>query len=165
MYVAGGNVEAQSPLDSALVPENSTSTAPDEGSSGSNSSSSTKRPGENDAGEYIHQRIYNLCVLLYFTYVKALTNHHVTAPPKKKRKTSNAEKAMDKAFSTFMKYQRESEERFQQLREEQWKNEKEIEERRRREDKEHELRIIQMLGQGFNNYNYSTPPHQYDFDY
>lgn len=68
---------------------------------------------------------------------------------------------MDKAMETFIKYQRESEERFMKAEEERWKNEMAYEEKRRKEDREHEMRIMQILVQmqhypipGATNYEY-----------
>lgn len=54
-----------------------------------------------------------------------------------------AEKAIENAMSSFIKYQQEAEERFFTFEEEQLKRENEL----RREEREHELRLFQMLGQ------------------
>ena len=75
---------------------------------------------------------------------------------------------MEKTIEAFVKYQREAEERFQRN-EERWKKETELEEKRRREDQEHEMRVMQMLGQMFQgggsyrNYTPNTGP-QYDYE-
>ncbi len=77
---------------------------------------------------------------------------------------------MEKAFSTFIKYQTEAEERFQRSEEERQKKEMELEEKRRQEDREHEVRMMQMLGhmfQGGSSYHTHTPntgPGLYEFD-
>ena len=54
-----------------------------------------------------------------------------------------AEKAIENAMSSFIKYRQEAEERFFTFEEEQLKRENEL----RREEREHELRLFQMLGQ------------------
>ena len=54
---------------------------------------------------------------------------------------------MEKAVATFMKYQGEMEERFQKAEEERWKREAEMEEKRRQDERQHELQLFQMLGQ------------------
>lgn len=70
---------------------------------------------------------------------------HTTATPapKSKRKRSKSS-AMDKAFENFMTFQRESEDKFMKVEEERWKREMEYEDRRR-EDREHEMRMMQMF--------------------
>ena len=52
---------------------------------------------------------------------------------------------MEKVLDSFLKLQRESEERFKQHEEERWKRETELEEKRRKEDREHEMRLMGML--------------------
>ena len=47
-----------------------------------------------------------------------------------------------------MKYQVEADECFQKQEEERWSRQVELEEKRQRENREHELRMIQMLAQG-----------------
>ena len=95
----------------------------------------------------------------------------IANPPSKKRKVekkSRAEKAMEKTVDAFVKYQREAEERFQKSEDERWKKETDLEENRRREDQQHEMRMLQMLGQMFQggsyrNYTPATGP-QYNFE-
>ena len=53
---------------------------------------------------------------------------------------------MERAIESFVKYQSEAEEKFRKW-EERWEKEMEIEEKRRKEDREHEMRLFQMLGQ------------------
>ena len=105
-----------------------------------------------------------------------LINLTATLPPMKKKrkvekdKRSKGEKAMDKAVESFVNYQKDAEERFKKWEDERWKKELELEEKRRREDREHEVTLFQMLGQmlkprdrdSYNN-TYSGPP--YDFEY
>ena len=82
------------------------------------------------------------------------------APPTKKlkkEKKSKVEKAMEKTFDMFMKSQADAEERFQMREDERWK-EMEMEEGQRREDREHQLQMMQML----QSRPYSS---QYGFDY
>ncbi len=65
---------------------------------------------------------------------------------------------MEKAIDSFVKYQIEAEERFQRYEEERWKKEAGFEEKRRREDQEHEMRMIQMLaGQMFRYHSHFHP--------
>ena len=69
-------------------------------------------------------------------------------------------------MDSFMAYQRDADEQFQEHEEECRQKDIELEEKRRREDREHDIRMLHMLGsifQGgsYNNYN----PEQYDFDY
>ena len=69
---------------------------------------------------------------------------------------------MEKAFESFVKYQKEAEERFMQYQQELAKRETDLEDERRRQDKEHELRMLEMMGRMFgerNNYS------QYDTNY
>ena len=94
------------------------------------------------------------------TYMDAHTHTNTPAnPPRKRRKVekkSRAEKAMEKAVESFAKHQREAEERFQKYEEERWTRETELEEKRRREDQEHEIRMVQLLGQMFQGRNYHS---------
>ena len=64
-----------------------------------------------------------------------------------------------------MMYQRDADEQYKKQ-EERWKKDEELEEKRRQEDRQHDMRMMQMLGsilQGssYNSYN----PEQYEFDY
>ena len=52
---------------------------------------------------------------------------------------------MEKTLDSFLKFQRESEERFKRHEEERWKRETELEEKRRKEDREDEMRLMGML--------------------
>ena len=61
-------------------------------------------------------------------------------------KKSKAERAMEKATESFLKYQQAAEERFMKWEEEQWKRESEMEERRRKQEQQHEMRMLEMLG-------------------
>jgi len=58
------------------------------------------------------------------------------------------EKALESFAKSFAKHQREAEERFQKYEEECWTRETELEEKTR-EDQEHEIRMVQLLGQTF----------------
>ena len=92
------------------------------------------------------------------------THTHPATPPTKKRKVqkrSNVERAVEKAMESFMAYQWEAEERYQKNEEERWQKEIELEEKRRREDQEHEMRMMRMLGQLFQGSSYHR---QYEFD-
>ena len=54
---------------------------------------------------------------------------------------------MERAVGSFVKHQNETEDTFRKWEEERWEKEIEFQEKRRREDREHELRLFQMLGQ------------------
>ena len=71
---------------------------------------------------------------------------------------------MEKAVEAFVKHQTEAAERFKKDEEERWKKECELEEKRREEDKQHEIRMMQMLGQMFGSYRHYTEPYD-DSDY
>lgn len=77
-------------------------------------------------------------------------------------KKSKAEKAIESAVEAFAKYQKDAEERFQRYEEERWRKEIELENRRRQEDRNHEIQMMTMLGhmlQGRRNY---SEPHTGD---
>ena len=68
---------------------------------------------------------------------------------------------MESTMSAFIKYQAEAEKR----EEERWRKEMELEETRRREDQQHELRMMQMLGQMLQHRSYPQPnstPYEYN---
>lgn len=101
--------------------------------------------------------------------------HILGAPLTKKlkvEKKSKAEKAIERAVTSFMKYQSEMDERFQKAEEERWKRETELEEKRRKDEREHEIRMLQMLGQMIaprerapDSYRTFPPPHSQAFNY
>ena len=68
-----------------------------------------------------------------------------TPPPRKKQKKSKAEKTIEKAMDTFITYQRTADEQYRKYEEERWQKEMELEERRRQEDRNHEITMMQML--------------------
>ena len=68
---------------------------------------------------------------------------------------------MEKAIHSFIKYQKEAEEKFLQQEEESSIREKELEERRRKEDQEHEIRLFQIIGQ-FLKPPYDPSPYNYE---
>lgn len=71
---------------------------------------------------------------------------------------------MESMMNSFVKYQMEAEKR----EEERWKKEIELEEKRRRDDQQHELRVMQMLGQMLQHRSYDYPPpnsSSYDYSY
>ena len=77
--------------------------------------------------------------------------HTLPAPPSKKKqkreKKSKVEKAMENTMGSFVKFQAEADEKFEKREEEQWKKEMELEERRRKEAQQHDMNMMQMLGQ------------------
>jgi uncharacterized protein YciW len=52
---------------------------------------------------------------------------------------------MDKAVGSFIAYQKELEEIYQKWEEEHWEKETELQEKERKEQREHEIRLFQML--------------------
>ena len=88
-------------------------------------------------------------------------------PPSKKRKIekTRAEKGMERAIETFIKYQNQAEERFRKYEEKRWKKETELEDNRRRQDQEHEMRMMAILGQMFRGGNHHNYAGAYDFDF
>ena len=72
---------------------------------------------------------------------------------------------MEKAIESFVKYQREAEERFQKWEEERWQKETELEERRRREEREHEMRLFEMLVKPRESYPTTYTPGSYGLEY
>ena len=86
--------------------------------------------------------------------------------PSKKAKTekkTRAEKGLERAMDTFLKYQMEAEERHAKQEEERWQKEMEFEEKRRLENQEHELRMMKLLGRMFHGGN-QTYGRSYEFD-
>jgi hypothetical protein len=69
-------------------------------------------------------------------------------------------------MDSFMAYQRDADEQYQKCEEERRQKDMELEEKRRREDREHDVRIMQMLGNMFQGGSYNSyNPDQYEFDY
>ena len=69
---------------------------------------------------------------------------------------------MEKSMDVFMKYQLAAEERFQKREEEKWKKEMELEEKQRREDRQHQLQMMQIHGEMIQSRPY---PPAYSFNY
>ena len=88
-------------------------------------------------------------------------------PPTKKQriqKKNKAEKALEKAMESFVTYQQAAEERYQKQDNDRWKEANELEERRRKEDREHDMRMMMMLGEMFQGGTYQSGyTGQYDF--
>lgn len=66
-------------------------------------------------------------------------------------------------MDAFLKHQMQAEERYAKQEEERWQKEMEFEEKRRKEDQEHELRMMELLGRMFHggNQTYGRP---YEFN-
>ena len=99
-------------------------------------------------------------------------NHAAAAPPSKKKpklgkdKRSKGEKAMERAIESFIKYQNETEESYRKWEEERWEKELELDEKRRKENQEHEIRLFQMLGQMVRpRESYPASPYNFDYEY
>ena len=71
---------------------------------------------------------------------------------------------MEKAIDSFVQYQREAEERFKTRDEERWRRETEMEERRKQDKQEHEMRMMRMLRDMFQGNDYNSYPRQYDYN-
>ena len=52
---------------------------------------------------------------------------------------------MEKILGTFMRFHEESEVRFRKAEQERWERERDMEDRRRRDDREHDARMMGML--------------------
>ena len=93
-----------------------------------------------------------------------------TAAPSTKRrkvqgaKKGKAERVMDKAVDSFPKFQALAEERFYKHEQQQWEKEKELEEKRRREDREHEICMMQLFGQMLQKDSHHSQPDTQPFD-
>ena len=73
---------------------------------------------------------------------------------------------LEGAIESFTKYQGEAEDRYQKWEEDRWKKETELEDKRRKEDREHELQLFQMLGWMMNPTNsYPSPSYNFNYDY
>ena len=68
-----------------------------------------------------------------------------------------------------MKYQLEVEERYKQYEDERWQKEVELEEKRRQEDQQHEIRLMGMMASMFqrshHNYSFNYEDTDYPTDY
>ena len=51
---------------------------------------------------------------------------------------------MEKAMDSFMTHQRDADKQYQKHEEDRWQRDVELEEKRRREDREHDIRVMQM---------------------
>ena len=97
-------------------------------------------------------------------------DYAVIAPPVKKKpqlgkdKRRKGEKVMERAIESFIKYQNESEKSYRKWEEERWEKELEVDEKRRKENQEHEIRLFQMLGQMVKPRE-SFPASPYNFEY
>lgn len=72
---------------------------------------------------------------------------------------------MERVTDTFLKYQLEAEERYKQYEDERWEKEVELEEKRRQDYQEHEMRMLGVLARMFqpSHRNY-TGTYNYDDD-
>ena len=69
-------------------------------------------------------------------------------------------------MESFIRHQAEAEERYQTWEEDRWTKETELDDKRRKEDREHELRLFNLLGQMINPANkYPPPSYDYNYDY
>ena len=97
--------------------------------------------------------------------------HTLPALPSKKKqkreKKSKVEKAMENTMGSFVKFQAEADEKFEKREEERWKKEMELEERHRKEAQQHDMNMMQMLGQMLQRRSYLPPtssPYHLDYD-
>ena len=70
---------------------------------------------------------------------------------------------MEKAMESYVEYQREAEERFK-MHEERWKREIKLEEKRRQDEQDHEMRMMRMLRDMFQGNDYHSYSRQYDYN-
>ena len=70
---------------------------------------------------------------------------------------------MEKAMESFTMYQHDADEKYQKYEEERWQKDIELGEKRRREDREHDMRMVQMLDSMFQGGNYNAGQYDYDF--
>uniref|UniRef100_A0A1X7SLC1 Uncharacterized protein n=1 Tax=Amphimedon queenslandica TaxID=400682 RepID=A0A1X7SLC1_AMPQE len=87
------------------------------------------------------------------------SHYRISKASSAKEKKTEGERFMEKAIEGFMKYQAEAEEKLMQNKDDRWKKEVELEEKKRRKDQEHEIRLFQMLGEML------QPPTASQFDY
>ena len=71
---------------------------------------------------------------------------------------------MDKTIGAFFQFQAEAQERFEKQEEERVKREMELEERHRREDKEHQERMIMLIGQMLKGQDHCYSSHSTQLD-
>ena len=101
--------------------------------------------------------MYVICV----TPINICTHNIIAAaPPRKRRRTtrkSKVKKAIESTFDSFMRYQMEAENVFKSRRKSGGRQ-MEFEEKRQQENREHEMRMMQMLAKGssYYDYEYST---------
>ena len=89
-------------------------------------------------------------------------NSTVQSKQKRKKGKTKAEKAIEAAMNQFIQYQTDTEERFRKAEEDRWMKEMEHEDQRRKEDREHEVRMLRMLGDIMRqNYNPYPPYEEY----
>lgn len=71
-----------------------------------------------------------------------------------------------KEIESFVKYQNESKESYRKWEEEHWEKELELDEKRSKENQEHEIRLFQMLGQMVKpGENYPASPYKFEYEH
>ena len=65
----------------------------------------------------------------------------------RRRKRTRVETAMTEALTIFTRMQEQSEKRLREWEEERWRKETELEEKRRAEERAHELQVLKLLSQ------------------
>ena len=96
-----------------------------------------------------------------YAHIHTWAHTHTPGPTKKRKveKKNKTEKAMEMTLDAFMKYQVKAEERFQQREEERWKRETELEDKRNKEEHQHEMHMMEMLGRCYNQDHTHNPTH------
>ena len=118
---------------------------------------------------HMHTRHTHTHTCTHTHTLQVIHTHTPIATPQKMKprlqKKTKAEKTIEKAMDSFMAYQRDADEQFQEH-EERRQKDIELEEKRRHEDREHDIKMLQMLGSIFQGGSYKNyNPEQYDFDY
>ena len=106
-----------------------------------------------------------------YTYIYKYQLNTSAGPPRKRQRTQKKgkmERALDYALSSFAKHQQNETEKYQKYADERWEKQMELEDKRRREDREHEERMMQMMARIFQRpspYNFNSEEYPYDSHY
>lgn len=109
--------------------------------------------------------------MLRYIYNNTFCLYTLADPPRKKPRTEKKgklERALDHALGSFVKYQKEDEERYRKYEEERWEKQVELEEKRRHEEMQREERMMRMMASIFqrpSRYNFDAEEYHYDSQY
>ena len=99
-----------------------------------------------------------------YTDAHTHTHVHLASPPRKKRKAekkSKADKTIEKASLRSINAKQR---RFKTYNEERWRREMEVEDKRRQDKQEHEMRMMRMMRDMFQGNDYNSYSRQYDYN-